>query len=265
MKHFRSSVADAIVRWHDLPGHGAPVVFIHGLGCASSYEYPRVVMDAEYHQRRSLLIDLPGSGYSDKPDAYAYTIHEQACVVVELLTHLQIDACYIYGHSMGGSIAIDVAQQFGCRVLALAVSEPNFYAGGGMFSRQIAQQSESAFINEGYSQQVAAEHSPWAGCLQSTAPVALWREASSLVAGTSPSWMSRFLGLECRKALIFGARSLPDNDVDKVAHANIPVHIIADAGHSMSWENPSSLAKTLNMIFAARADKLSPRAASGMA
>lgn len=42
MQSLFSTIAGATVRWHDLPGVGIPVVFIHGLGCASSYEYPRI-------------------------------------------------------------------------------------------------------------------------------------------------------------------------------------------------------------------------------
>ena len=38
MNGFYSSVAGATLRWHDFPGDGLPVVFIHGLGCASSYD-----------------------------------------------------------------------------------------------------------------------------------------------------------------------------------------------------------------------------------
>ncbi len=126
MKHFNSMIAGATVRFHDLPGQGIPVVFIHGLGCASSYEYPRIVADDAFRNRRALLIDLPGSGYSDKPADYSFTVSAQAQVVAELLTGLHIEACYLYGHSMGGSIAIEAAHLLGHRVRTLAVSEPNF-------------------------------------------------------------------------------------------------------------------------------------------
>jgi pimeloyl-ACP methyl ester carboxylesterase len=47
-------------------GSGDPVVFIHGLGCASSYEYPRVVHDPLFGARRADSYRFPGSGYSDK-------------------------------------------------------------------------------------------------------------------------------------------------------------------------------------------------------
>lgn len=131
MNSFYSQHAGCAVRWHDLPGSGDPVVFIHGLGCASSYEYPRVVRDPQFGGRRAILIDLPGSGYSDKPEHYSYKTTEQARIVAELIDHLQLDAFWLYGHSMGGSIAIETAGLLAPRVKGLMVSEPNFHAGGG--------------------------------------------------------------------------------------------------------------------------------------
>jgi Predicted hydrolases or acyltransferases (alpha/beta hydrolase superfamily) len=255
MNSFHSNIAGAAVRFHDLPGQGMPVVFVHGLGCASSYEYPRIVADDAFCNRRALLIDLPGSGYSDKPADYPFTVSAQAQVVAELLTGLRIDDCYLYGHSMGGSIAIEAAHLLGHRVRALAVSEPNFYPGGGMFSRKIAAQTEAEFIASGFTRLVATETTPWAGCVQNTAPWALWRAAKSLVDGVSPDWMSRFLALKCAKALIYGAHSLPASDADEVAAAGIPLHIIPDAGHCMSWENPAQLATSLDAIFTATQNK----------
>lgn len=74
MNGFFSSVAGATLRWLDLPGEGLPLVFIHGLGCASSYDYPRVASDPALNGRRKILIDLPGFGYSDKPHDFSYNI-----------------------------------------------------------------------------------------------------------------------------------------------------------------------------------------------
>ncbi|EPR2301570.1 alpha/beta fold hydrolase, partial [Yersinia enterocolitica] len=48
MDSFFSSIANCHVRWQDLPGSGAPMIFVHGLGCASSYEYPRVVTEPSF-------------------------------------------------------------------------------------------------------------------------------------------------------------------------------------------------------------------------
>lgn len=83
MNSFYSHQARCTVRWQELPGHGEPLVFIHGLGCASSYEYPRIVCDPQFGSRRAILIDLPGSGYSDKPETFSYQTSAQAKVVIE--------------------------------------------------------------------------------------------------------------------------------------------------------------------------------------
>lgn len=249
MHSFYSSLAAARVRWLDLPGQGTPVVFIHGLGCASTWEYPRIVADPAFGGRRAILIDLPGYGYSERPDAWDYRTSSQAQVVAELIEAIGLTHFDLYGHSMGGSIAIEVASLLPSRVQTLAVSEPNFTSGGGMFSREIARQPEAEFIASGYGRMVQEEQSPWAASLQSSAPRALWRGANSLVEGINPSWMSLFLALRCKKALIFGELSLPDGDADAVRNAGIPVHIVPDAGHSMSWENPVALAGILANIF----------------
>jgi pimeloyl-ACP methyl ester carboxylesterase len=250
MQSLFSTHARANVRWHDLPGKGIPVVFIHGLGCASSYEYPRIATDPAFRGRRAILIDLPGSGYSDKPCDFTFTTSQQAAVVMEVIDALGLVQLDLYGHSMGGSIAIEVAERLGSRLHTLAVSEPNFHSGGGVFSRQITAQSETDFVASGFSTLVDKELSPWKGCVQMTSPWALWRGAKSLVDGVSPSWMTRFMRLECERALIFSEQCLPDADASNIDNAGIPLHIVPDAGHSMSWENPEALAAILGQIFA---------------
>lgn len=80
MNSFYSQQAGCTVRWQDLPGHGDPVVFIHGLGCASSYEYPRVVCDPLFGARRAILIDQnPYSPYGRAFDVVGKPIRAGGC------------------------------------------------------------------------------------------------------------------------------------------------------------------------------------------
>lgn len=249
MYSLHSTTAGATVRWHDFPGSGIPVVFIHGIGCASSYEYPRVVTDPAFGGRRAILIDLPGFGYSDKPLHFDYSTTQQAAVVVELLDSLGITQLDLFGHSMGGSIAIEMAETLGSRVRTLGVSEPNFHRGGGLYSRMMVAVPEQQFVETEYARILAEETSPWKGCFQNAAPHAVWRAAKSMVEGIAPSWVERFLALEGKKAVIFGAHTLPDDDATALAESDIPLHVVADAGHSMAWENPSAFAAVLWEIF----------------
>lgn len=244
MNGFYSSVAGATLRWHDFPGDGLPVVFIHGLGCASSYDYPRIASDPALRERRKILIDLPGFGYSDKPRAFSYNIHEQALVLEQFLSHLRLQRFALFGHSMGGSIAIEAAGLLGERVPTLLVSEPNLFAGGGEYSRRIAAQSETAFVADGYA-------SCWRRSARRGRVVYKTAPSGRLAGRQQPdtrqrhAWFTQLCQLRCQKMLIVGERSLPYADSDLVQAQGIPVGIVPHAGHSMAWENPQGLAQLI--------------------
>lgn len=245
MKTFYSRHAGCLVRYHDFPGSGDPLLMVHGLGCASSCEYPRIAIDPAFGGQRVVLLDLPGSGYSERPRDYPYRTGDQAQVVMELVDELNLEAFWLYGHSMGGSIAIEAASRADARLQGLAVSEPNFHPGGGETSSVIAAWSEAQFVNEKYQQMLEAETSPWAASLLSSAPWAVWRSAAALVKGSSVDWYQAFVALNKPKLLIFGELSLPDADFTALAAAGVPTTLIPAAGHSMSWENPVALAEAL--------------------
>ena len=94
---------DAMLRFHDLPGSGTPLVFIHGLGCASSCDYPQVTADSALTGRRCILVNLLGSGYSDRPERFEYRVEDHARIVVELIQNLEQEID-LFGHSMGGRL-----------------------------------------------------------------------------------------------------------------------------------------------------------------
>ncbi|PNF12638.1 alpha/beta hydrolase [Enterobacter cancerogenus] len=244
MNSFLSSTAHCLVRWHDFPGMGAPVIFVHGLGCASSYEYPRVVTDPLFGGRRAILIDLPGCGYSQKPRDYSYSISDQASVVAELVAHLGIEHCYLYGHSMGGSISIEAAGLLEKYLLGLLLSEPNFHPGGGFFSKKICSYGEDEFIDNGWQQMVAQDSTPWSASLDADAPWAVWRGAANLISGNN--WKDLFIQLSIKKQVIFGEYSLPDDDFACLTDSDISTVILPACGHCMSWENPGALAGALS-------------------
>ena len=78
---------------------------------------------------------------------------------------------------------------------------------------------------------LAEERSPWAGCLQNSAPWAVWRAASSLINGSDTPWFTQLCQLRCQKMLIVGEQSLPYADIERVEAQGIPVGIVPHAGH----------------------------------
>ena len=238
------------IRLHDLAGKGPALVFIHGLGCASSCDYIAVARAAALRERRALLVDLVGYGFSGKPQAFSYGVEAHAAVVMELLDQLEIGTADLFGHSMGGAVAIAVAACRPERLRSLILSEPNLDPGGGFFSRAIASQSERDYVERGHAadihEAIASGQHAWASSMTVASPLAVHRDAASLVRGTAPSWRSALLGLAgLPRTVIFGARSLPDNDHEQFPNHDIAVGVVPDAGHSMATDNPGGLATAI--------------------
>ncbi len=53
------------IRYNDFSGALTPIIFIHGLGCAGSFDYVEVISHMQ-SKHRIMLIDLLDAGYSDK-------------------------------------------------------------------------------------------------------------------------------------------------------------------------------------------------------
>jgi len=111
MKAYLCKKANAHIRYHEFTGEDIPILFIHGLGCTSSFDYPQVASMNCLRPHRSLMIDLLGSGYSDKPDDFDYTIASHVDYLLDFITHMNLQSFFLYGHSMGGSIAIEAVKK----------------------------------------------------------------------------------------------------------------------------------------------------------
>lgn len=250
MRAVAVSRPSALVRLHDLPGSGIPLLFIHGLACASSSDYPAVARSPALSTRHVILVDLLGSGFSDKPPEFDYTVAGHARVLCDVVEALELDAIDLYGHSMGGTIAlVAAATRLAGRIRHLILSEPNLDPGGGSFSRRVAGQTEAEFGATGCAELIgrtaAAGDQTQAGVLAATPPFVVHRGAVSLVQGGTPDWREQLLGLSTPRTMLFGARSLPDPDVERLPPHGIRVAVIPEAGHGMAWENPSGLAAAI--------------------
>jgi pimeloyl-ACP methyl ester carboxylesterase len=250
MKSIRLRAAQANLLYHDIPGSGSPLVFIHGLGCASSCDYPAVASDPALAGRRIFLVDLLGSGFSDRPGEFGYSVADHARTIAEFIAQLALDAIDLFGHSMGGSVAIAAASLIGHRVRNLALGEPNLDPGGGSFSRKIASMSEADYVAHGHDDLVRGArlegNDAWAASLSVSAPFAVHRGAKSLVAGSNPTWRELLYGLPIPRTVFFGEASLPSNaDAKRLPQAGVNVGVVPGAGHSMSSENPHGLAAVL--------------------
>jgi pimeloyl-ACP methyl ester carboxylesterase len=84
----------------------APLVLLHGFP-SSSFDY-HLVLPQLARDRRVVLFDLPGFGFSDKPERYSYSLFEQADVVEALLARLKIARPHVIAHDLGVSVACEL-------------------------------------------------------------------------------------------------------------------------------------------------------------
>jgi pimeloyl-ACP methyl ester carboxylesterase len=100
-------------------GRGTPVVFIHGIG-ASMYSWRYTLLPIVSAGYRIVAFDNRGFGFSDQP-AHRYRNADYVRLVVALLDSLGISSAVLVGHSMGGTIAADVALAHPDRVRGLVL------------------------------------------------------------------------------------------------------------------------------------------------
>ncbi|WP_175407511.1 alpha/beta fold hydrolase [Streptomyces sp. TRM64462] len=253
MRALRLPGAGGHIRWLDLPGRegdGRVVVFLHGLGCAGTADYPQVAAQPELAGSRAVVVDLLGHGYSDRPEAFGYSLHDHARSVAAVLDHCGIRGAALVGHSMGGAVAIVLASERPELFSRVVVAEPNWHAGGGLYSRAVAAYTEADFSAYGFGEVLAGYEPAYAARVRVTAPFALHRSAVGLVRGTEPDMGARFLALPHARALVVGARSRPYEDEDVMREAGVPVLEVPEAGHDLSHDNPRGFAAALAAALA---------------
>jgi len=241
---------NAKIRFFESANDGTALLFVHGIGCASSFDFPQVAAHPLLKGRHILLVDLLGFGYSDQPRAFSYGVLSHAETLVDFMETLALEGVTLVGHSMGGAVAIQAATLRENLVQRLILLEPNLDSGGGIFSQAIANHSEASYIAEGHANMILeAETSgsdAWATTMRSSSPLAVHRGAVSLVDGTSPSWRTQLGALAIPRTVVFGASSLPDPDVDELARCGVSTSVVPDAGHSMATDNPAGLARAIS-------------------
>lgn len=107
----------------------APVLLIHGHSSRLE-EYEDLVPHLA-RRRRVLVPDLPGSGYSDKPDRrYDLALFEDS--LLGFLDAMQVRECHLAGGSLGGNLVLRLGHREQGRFVRLAAWAP-----AGAWSRML--------------------------------------------------------------------------------------------------------------------------------
>ena len=97
-----------------------PVVALHGM-CSTGATWDRVAARLAEHGRRTIALDLRGHGGSSRPGTYACSAMRDD--VLAFLDHRGLQQVDLLGHSLGGHVALLVAQHSPHRVRRLVVED----------------------------------------------------------------------------------------------------------------------------------------------
>lgn len=105
--------------YYEIHGKGEPLVLITGYACDSSQWAQVLPLFAKHFT--VLIFDNRGAGRSDSPDI-PYDVEMMADDLVGILDEVKFGTCHVLGHSLGGSIAQQLAYSYPERVKKLIIA-----------------------------------------------------------------------------------------------------------------------------------------------
>lgn len=114
-------------------GRGEVIVLLHGFP-TSSYDWYKM-WPALTEKNRVIAADFIGFGFSDKPSDYPYSIHDQADIIEELLSKLNVKSVRIIAHDYGVSVGQELIARANARTTSPAglKIESVVFLNGGLF------------------------------------------------------------------------------------------------------------------------------------
>ncbi len=136
-------------------GKGYPVLLLHGY--LETKEVWGDFAQSLADNYRVIAPDIPGHGKSSVL-APIHTMEMMASVVNALLEHLFINTCTVVGHSMGGYVALALAEKFPVRVDNLVLFHSSLYA--DTEEKKASRVIELEKIGQGNLDEVVKNHIP---------------------------------------------------------------------------------------------------------
>ncbi|WP_406011521.1 alpha/beta hydrolase [Streptomyces sp. NBC_00637] len=240
--------AGSQVRWTESQGAEPARVYVHGLGATSAVYHAHVAARPELAGRRSLFVDLPGHGISDRPADFGYTLEEHADALAAALDAAGVTGAELVAHSMGGSVAVVLAHRRPDLVARLVLTEANLdcFPPPTAGSSGIASYTEEEFVRGGYARVLDKVGPMWAATMRLADPRALHRTAVGLRRGSDPVMREILVGLDAvERVYLQGGRTGALEGADALEAAGVRVVTVPGAGHNVMFDRPEAFVRAV--------------------
>ncbi|MFI6335152.1 alpha/beta fold hydrolase [Streptomyces sp. NPDC050535] len=231
------------IRWTETAGAEPARVYVHGLGATSTVYSAHIAARPELAGRRTLFVDLPGHGISDRPQDFGYTLEDHADALAAALDAGRAAGAELVAHSMGGAVAIVLAHRRPDLVSRLVLVEANLdpYPPLKAGSSGIASYEEDDYVENGGHARVLDRIGPsWAATMRLADPRALHRTATGLARGTRPTMRHMLLGVTADRVCLQGELSGELPGREGLEAAGVRVVTVPAAGHNIMFDNPDA-------------------------
>lgn len=257
MRHIDVDGAD--IAYKDV-GLGDPLLLIHG-GLISHTEWQPQI-EALKDELRLIMPDVRGHGASSRT-AEPYSAKLWAADMVKVLDGLSIEQAVVCGHSMGGTIAQQIAVDYPARVRGLILAETNFGVGNDGMMRFAANAATAMFrlVGVGLGAKLAS------AALRGSEKMAAFASQEIAAHKENPQnffniidAMNAFDGeaqlgrIQAPTLVIVGARNRMSHKQAQQMAQTIPnarLVEIADAGHGVNWDNAPSFNEVIRSFVRA--------------
>ncbi|MHA1121486.1 MAG: alpha/beta fold hydrolase [Candidatus Heimdallarchaeota archaeon] len=223
------------------------IVLIHGLG-STKEDFLSILNYEELTSYDIIFADLVGHGDSSTPKKFSYTMDDQAKVLYNLLQILSMKSeVVIIAHSMGGPIAISLAQMLGYNVAGIVYAEGNLDEGDCFFSKTIATEHSlkewktKAFQNIVQKLKQDPSSQEYVRSFKKAGPLTTYKSSQDLYnLSIEEKILKKLVQLSVPVLAIYGETNKGKYTSENKIATEFPMCFIPEAAHSMMIENPDA-------------------------